>query len=101
MSYCADPRPSHRQISVVIDGSKTSISLEPEFWEAFSEIAANLGKARSTLIAEIAAQQLSSNLSSAVRIFVLRSVRAAAGVTLVAAAQPSRKRWTRRVTAGA
>jgi predicted DNA-binding ribbon-helix-helix protein len=57
--------------SVVINGHKTSVSLEDEFWLALKEIA--LAK-RSTLSNEVAAIDLARgayNLSSAIRLFIL------------------------------
>jgi predicted DNA-binding ribbon-helix-helix protein len=61
--------------SVVVGGRKTSISLESEFWQALNDIAKMRKMTMSKLLGSIASQQnekhLRSNLSSAVRIFVL------------------------------
>ena len=57
--------------SVVIRGKKTSVSLEDEFWAALHRIA----KAESATIAEIAEgirREDKRNLSSALRVFILR-----------------------------
>ncbi len=59
--------------SVLIAGHRTSVSLEPEFWEALKAIAANQGSSLNRLIAEIDAER-SGNLSSAIRVFVLKSL---------------------------
>jgi predicted DNA-binding ribbon-helix-helix protein len=57
--------------SVVIAGRKTSVSLEDAFWTALKEIARGRGMTLSDLVAEIDGQRQHSNLSSAVRLFVL------------------------------
>jgi predicted DNA-binding ribbon-helix-helix protein len=57
--------------SVVIAGRKTSISLEDEFWNALKEIAAVRNSTLSDIVASIGADRPSSNLSSAVRVYVL------------------------------
>ena len=60
--------------SVTIAGHRTSVSLEPEFWSALKEIAATRGQSFNALITEIDASR-KTNLSSALRVFVLRSLR--------------------------
>ena len=57
--------------SVYIDGHKTSISLENEFWDALREIARQKNLSASALIATIAKSKNSDNLSSEIRVFVL------------------------------
>ena len=57
--------------SVLIAGHRTSVSLEPEFWEALKAIAAQRGSSLNQLIAEIDAER-GGNLSSAIRVFVLK-----------------------------
>jgi len=58
--------------SVSIDGRKTSVSLEPQFYEALKEIAKERGMDLQDLIARIEAKRRKgSNLSSAIRVFVL------------------------------
>lgn len=53
---------------------RTSVALEPEFWEALAEIAAQRGVALSALVAEIDAERLPDQpLASSLRIFALRS----------------------------
>jgi predicted DNA-binding ribbon-helix-helix protein len=61
--------------SVVVDGRKTSVSLENEFWTALREIAASRGTNVSALIGTIKHQGDSQNLSSALRLVVLAWVR--------------------------
>ncbi len=60
--------------SVKIAGHATSVTLEDEFWEALGEIAARRGVSLNQIIAEIDAGR-SGNLSSAIRVFVLKSLR--------------------------
>ena len=55
--------------SIIIGGHKTSVSLEDDFWGALRDIAQ---KRLSHLIASINANQESANLSSVIRVFVLR-----------------------------
>lgn len=57
--------------SVTIAGHRTSISLEDAFWEALTRIAAQKGLSLNRLIAMIDAER-SGNLSSAIRVYVLR-----------------------------
>ena len=63
--------------SVVLSGHKTSISLEEPFWQALREIAAEREMTTSALLNSIASKRGESNLSSAVRVFVLEHFRAA------------------------
>lgn len=59
--------------SVVLSGHATSVSLEPEFWDALKAIAASRTIALNALINEID-QQRAGNLSSALRIYVLQNL---------------------------
>jgi predicted DNA-binding ribbon-helix-helix protein len=72
--------------SIVIAGHKTSISLEDAFWQTLRKIASERGVTMSSLVGEIDQSREQSNLSSALRLFVLERVRASA---LNAAAQAS------------
>lgn len=65
---------SLRKHSVTIAGHRTSISLEPPFWDELRRIAAARGQPLSRLIADIDAQRR-GNLSSALRVFVLETLR--------------------------
>jgi predicted DNA-binding ribbon-helix-helix protein len=58
--------------SIIITRHKTSISLEDEFWESLREIAKGRGEPISQLIADIDEGRQFANLSSAIRLFVLR-----------------------------
>ncbi|MDA5195094.1 ribbon-helix-helix domain-containing protein [Govanella unica] len=56
--------------SVTVAGHRTSISLEAAFWDALQTIARTRGVSINRLIADID-EARSSNLSSAIRVFVL------------------------------
>ena len=58
--------------SLSIKGHSTSISLEPEFWEALQLAARNRTTSIAAVVAEIDSQRGTSNLSSAIRVWVLR-----------------------------
>ncbi len=61
--------------SIVVDGHKTSVSLEDEFWKAFREIANERDLTLSDLAATIDDNRQEGNLSSAIRQFVLGQYR--------------------------
>jgi predicted DNA-binding ribbon-helix-helix protein len=61
--------------SVVIGGHKTSVSLEEPFWAAVREIAGSQDVTVSSLLRQIDLDRRNSNLSSAIRVFVLQSLR--------------------------
>jgi predicted DNA-binding ribbon-helix-helix protein len=63
--------------SVVIGRHKTSISLEEPFWTALKQIAHAQHVTLSALVAQIDDTREQSNLSSAIRVFVLRHSRLA------------------------
>jgi len=69
-----------RKHSVAIAGHRTSLSLEPAFWDALKAVARARGLSLNRLIEEIdrarADDGTSGNLSSAVRVFVLEQARA-------------------------
>jgi len=57
--------------SVIRNGHKSSISLEDQFWDALREIADDEKMTISTLVAKIDHNRTTSNLSSAIRVYVL------------------------------
>ena len=57
--------------SVVIDGHKTSVSLENAFWSDLKEIARAQETTLSNLLAKIDETRQNGNLCSAIRLFVL------------------------------
>ncbi|MBD3787054.1 MAG: ribbon-helix-helix domain-containing protein [Sphingomonadales bacterium] len=63
--------------SLTLGGHRTSVTLEDEFWAAFREIASAEGKGLNALAAEIdAARGVETGLATAIRLHVLRSLRA-------------------------
>ena len=61
--------------SIVIDGHKTSVSLEDAFWSGLKEIAEAQQAPLSMVVGEIDQTRQQGNLSSAIRLFVLDHVR--------------------------
>ena len=57
--------------SLTVSGHRTSLSLEPEFWEALRKAAELRGVTPAALVAEIDQTRGSRNLSSAVRVWIL------------------------------
>ena len=58
--------------SLTLRGHRTSVSLEPEFWRAFRDLAARDGRPLNDLAAEIdAARGETRGLASALRVYVL------------------------------
>ena len=57
--------------SIVIAGHKTSVSLEDEFWESLKEIAGERGVTLGELVRTIDGNRNNTNISSAIRLFVL------------------------------
>ena len=57
--------------SIFIAGHKTSVSLEDEFWNSLKEIASERGMTLAELAAAIDGDRQHTNLSSAIRLFVL------------------------------
>jgi len=58
--------------SIIINGHKTSVSLEDAFWKGLREIAVGRGSTMSNLVGSIDSERGQGNLSSAIRLFVLR-----------------------------
>jgi predicted DNA-binding ribbon-helix-helix protein len=68
-----------RKRSVRIAGHRTSLSLEAAFWDQLKAIAIARGLSLNKLVEEIdsarTAQATRANLSSAIRVFVLKAIR--------------------------
>ena len=77
-----------RKRSVKIAGHSTSLSLEGVFWDALKQVAASRGLSLNALIEEIDRSR-GTNLSSAVRVFLLQYFEAAAAKTEVSPRDPS------------
>ena len=67
--------------SVTIAGHSTSISLEPEFWDALRVIAEQENRSISALLRDIDAGRGEHGLSSAARLFALSYFRQLAGLS--------------------
>jgi predicted DNA-binding ribbon-helix-helix protein len=61
--------------SVVVNGRKTSVSLENEFWDALRQVAKQSNVSVAMLLVEIERSRTTINLSSAIRIFLLNHFR--------------------------
>ena len=64
--------------SVVLEGHKTSVSLEDAFWRGLKDIAWSRRTTLSDLISSIDLDRERGNLSSALRLFVLNHYQAQA-----------------------
>ncbi|MDR1827509.1 MAG: ribbon-helix-helix domain-containing protein [Methylobacteriaceae bacterium] len=67
--------------SVSILGHRTSISLEPEFWKALSELAARQNRKPADIIREIDSTRATRGLSSAIRVYVLEVWKQGTGIS--------------------
>jgi len=63
--------------SVKVRGRKTSVSLEDEFWEALQEIAERERLPVWKIVQAIDLDRQNANLSSAIRVYVLKQFRSA------------------------
>ena len=66
--------PADLKRSLSIAGHRTSLSLEPEFWDALQQAAAARGLSISALVSEIDQTRGARNLSSAVRVWLLKDL---------------------------
>ena len=64
-----------RKRSLVIAGHSTSISLEDDFWDALRDMASARGVSVAGLVAEVDSLRGAANLSSALRVMLLRHYR--------------------------
>lgn len=67
--------PNDLKRSLTIAGHRTSLSLEPEFWAALQAAAQQRNKPLAALVAEIDKMRGSRNLSSAIRVWLLKALR--------------------------
>jgi predicted DNA-binding ribbon-helix-helix protein len=64
--------------SLTLRGHRTSVSLEPAFWQAFRDIAAEKEIAINVLAAQIdAMREADTGLASAIRVYILQHYREA------------------------
>jgi predicted DNA-binding ribbon-helix-helix protein len=67
--------PTNIKRSIVLNGRKTSVSLEHEFWDGLREIAALQNTKLTGLVQQIYQGRNGGNLSSAIRVFVFNHLR--------------------------
>ncbi|SPH18295.1 hypothetical protein DEA8626_01830 [Defluviimonas aquaemixtae] len=68
-------RPAKR--SLTLNGHRTSVSLEDEFWSAFRDLAASADRPINALAAEIDAKRgVETGLATAIRLYVLKELQA-------------------------
>ena len=63
--------------SIKVAGHRTSTSLEPDFWQALQEIAQTKNTSMAELIADVDGARGKTNLSSALRCFILKHYKSA------------------------
>ena len=68
--------PTNIKRSIVLNGRKTSVSLEDAFWDGLREIATLQQKQLTTLVNQIDQGRGGGNFSSAIRVFVFNHLRA-------------------------
>lgn len=68
--------------SITVAGHRTSLSLEDEFWEALAEAASHDGKTVAAIVAEIDRSRQELNLSSAIRVWILRRLQGKASASV-------------------
>ena len=61
--------------SLTISRHRTSLSLEPEFWDALREAASRRRISLAALVGEIDQARGERNLSSAIRVWILNSLK--------------------------
>ena len=67
------PRPEKH--SLTLHGHRTSVSLEPDFWQAFRDLAAAQNKTINELATQIDEKRGDTGLASAIRVHILRNLR--------------------------
>lgn len=72
--------------SFTLNGVRTSVALEPEFWQALSKLAHDQGSTLPRLIAELHTEHAAS-LASTLRVFALTERRRESRPALAAAAE--------------
>jgi predicted DNA-binding ribbon-helix-helix protein len=63
--------------SLTIAGHRTSLSLEPEFWQALQEIARTEKKTIAAIVGELDRTRGPRNLSSAIRVWLFKRAKKA------------------------
>jgi len=72
-----------RRYSLSLHGHRTSVSLEPAFWDVLRALAKNQGQSVASLVQDIDDERIkagaANGLSSALRVYVLKAVQKQAG----------------------
>ncbi len=72
-----------RRYSLSLHGHRTSVSLEPAFWDVLRALAKDQGQSVASLVQDIDDERIkagaASGLSSALRVYVLKAVQKQAG----------------------
>lgn len=76
MTSATPPGPVRRV--VMVDGRRTSLSLEPAFWAALDNVCVREQRSRAEIVTEIDRARGATSLTGAVRVFVLNYFREAA-----------------------
>ena len=63
--------------SLTIAGHRTSLSLEPEFWQALQDAARTEKKTLANIVGEVDRTRGTRNLSSAIRVWLFRRAKKA------------------------
>jgi predicted DNA-binding ribbon-helix-helix protein len=63
--------------SLTIAGHRTSLSLEPEFWQALQDVARTEKTTLASLVGEVDRTRGTRNLSSAIRVWLFRRAKKA------------------------
>lgn len=79
-----------RKRSIVIAGHKTSISLEDAFWNELKQISKHRRSTLSDTVTEVERTKTEGNLSSALRLFVLKFYQAASHAAAQHLSDPDR-----------
>ena len=67
--------------NIVVAGHRTSVRLAPLMWEALRDIARLRGLGLNDLVTEIDQRREASSLTAAIRVYIVRFYRSAAGVS--------------------
>ncbi|MCT4575169.1 MAG: ribbon-helix-helix domain-containing protein [Alphaproteobacteria bacterium] len=62
-----------KKVSININGHNTSFTIEEEFWAEFKKISETRSQSIKSLVSEIDELKESGNLSSAIRVFILKN----------------------------
>ena len=64
--------------NIVVAGHRTSVRLEPVLWDALRDIALRQNRTVNEIVTEIDRDRVSSSLTAAIRVYIVRFYRSAA-----------------------